>query len=415
MKILHTADWHIGQIFHGYDRMREHAHFFAWLLSQLKEKNIDVMLVAGDIFDVSNPSGEAQRMYYNFLVELHRDLPDLQVIIIAGNHDSAAKLEAPKELLQAFHVHVIGKVRHLNEHEMNLDDLIIPLHSSDGAGVVCLALPYVRQGDYPLGLSYEEGIKELYKQLALRAKTLYPSADNLVAMGHLYASGAEIAENDHSERISVGGLDCVDFSDYTSEISYLALGHIHRAQKVAHNDRIRYAGSPLPMSFTELNYKHGVELITLEDGETTIEKLSYEPLVKLMAVPEKYKPLDEVLAAIAHLPDAEQETPEDGNNNITPFVEVRVLTEGPQLDLAEQVRVALEGKKVRLCSIKRSELGKEISQFQPDITLDDLRDPKRLAIEYWKKTHADNEMPDELLTLFLEVSQKVINEGGSAQ
>ena len=463
IKILHTADWHIGQIFHGYNRTSEHKHFFQWLLLKLKQEKIDLMLVAGDVFDISNPSGEAQKLYYNFLVQVHTELPKLQVIIIAGNHDSSSKLEAPKELLDTFNTIVVGSVKKVNteknktssynkdnmsvcsqtdeldfnktdnsdsiktnntissskNREIKLVDMIIPIHIAHGEDCICLALPYIRQGDYPYGLSYTEGIKELYRRLILKAQELYPSISNIIAMGHFYAAGSEIAKEGHSERLSIGGLDCVNLSDFSStrNLKYMALGHIHKAQRIAQNDNIRYSGSALSMSFSEIHYKHGVNIVSIENGISHTERLIYEPLVKLIAIPKEYKPIEDVLKEIQKLPEAM--TMDNSNNNTDkinniysenndPFLEVRVLTDGPQLDLSQKIREALETKAVRLCSIKSMNKYSNNTEFKSDITLKDLQNPQYIANEYWKQKHDNNDMPEDLMEMFLKVSNDVI-------
>jgi len=496
IKILHTADWHIGQMFHGYNRRSEHKHFFQWLLLKLKEEEIDIMLVAGDIFDISNPSGDAQKLYYNFLVQIHIELPELQIIIIAGNHDSSSKLEAPKELLNTFNTTVIGYVKKVSvqtlsirkdlnsykknntvdnktsssnqndtsvcsqtdeldfypkdelafnqtkeldfnetdnsvsiktknsissskNREIELDEMIIPIHIANGEDCICLALPYIRHGDYPYGLSYTEGIKELYRRLILKAQELYPSISNIIAMGHFYAAGSEIAKEGHSERLSIGGLDCVNLSDFSStrNLKYMALGHIHKAQRIAQNDNIRYSGSALSMSFSEIHYKHGVNIVSIENGISHTERLIYEPLVKLIAIPKEYKPIEDVLKEIQKLPEAM--TMDNSNNNTDkinniysenndPFLEVRVLTDGPQLDLSQKIREALETKAVRLCSIKSMNKYSNNTEFKSDITLKDLQNPQYIANEYWKQKHDNNDMPEDLMEMFLKVSNDVI-------
>jgi len=453
IKILHTADWHIGQMFHGYNRRSEHKHFFQWLLLKLKEEEIDIMLVAGDIFDISNPSGDAQKLYYNFLVQIHIEIPELQIVIIAGNHDSSSKLEAPKELLNNFNTTVVGyvkkefnqeeestcsqkneldlnktdnpiltntHVRYSQNREIKLDDMIIPLHTTSGENCVCIALPYIRQGDYPYGLSYSEGIKELYRRLILKAQKIYPSISNIIAMGHFYAAGSEIAKEEHSERLTIGGLDCVNLSNFTSPLNlkYVALGHIHKAQRIAQNDNIRYSGSALPMSFSEIHYKHGVNIVTLENGISHTDRLIYEPLVKLLAIPNEYKPIEDVIKEIQKLPEAKTMNDSNSNtdkiNNIysennDPFIEVRVLTDGPQLDLSQKIREALETKAVRLCSIKSINKYSNNTEFKSDISLKDLQNPQYIANEYWKQKHDNNDMPQKLMEMFLKVSNEVIN------
>ena len=121
MKIIHTADWHLGQTFYNYNRYKEHAVFLDWLCCTIKERGTDVLLIAGDVFDNPNPSAEAQKMYYNFLRRVTGENEDLKIVIIAGNHDSAARIEAPSPLLDFFNVHVNfwpvdGKVTYYKYH-----------------------------------------------------------------------------------------------------------------------------------------------------------------------------------------------------------------------------------------------------------------------------------------------------------
>ena len=129
MKILHTADWHLGQTFYEYDRREEHLHFLEWLKQQIRQHEIDVLLIAGDVFDSPNPSAESQRMYYRFLREVTSENPSLQIIIIAGNHDSAARLEAPNPLLEDMNIIVRGTVRRNAEGDIDLQHFIVPLYT----------------------------------------------------------------------------------------------------------------------------------------------------------------------------------------------------------------------------------------------------------------------------------------------
>lgn len=161
MKLLHTADWHLGQTFFDYDRKMEHLAFLDWLKKQVLEQEMDVLLVAGDVFDSPNPSAESQKMYYHFLRDVTTENPDLQIIIIAGNHDSAARLEAPNPLLETMNVTVRGVVKHTPDGEIDFEHLIVPLNK----GGNCLAVLYLRQGDYPESDTYAEGVQAMYKML----------------------------------------------------------------------------------------------------------------------------------------------------------------------------------------------------------------------------------------------------------
>lgn len=194
---MHTADWHLGQTFFGYDRVEEHAHFLDWLARELKENEIDVLLIAGDVFDVSNPSAVSQRMFYRFIRRVTTENPQLQLVIVAGNHDSAARLEAPLPLLQEMRTDIKGIVRR-RDGEIDYDDLIVELKNRSGeVEALCLAVPFLRQGDYPVvvtdGNPYAEGVKELYTRLQNRAMERRKKDQAIVAVGHLQATGSEIA------------------------------------------------------------------------------------------------------------------------------------------------------------------------------------------------------------------------------
>ena len=193
MKILHTADWHLGQTFYEYDRREEHLHFLEWLKQQIRQHEIDVLLIAGDVFDSPNPSAESQRMYYRFLREVTSENPSLQIIIIAGNHDSAARLEAPNPLLEDMNVTVRGVVRRNAEGDIDLQHLIVPLYTEGEVTAYCLAVPYLRQGDYPSAENYSKGVQLLYEQLFNEVKE---KGLPVIAMGHLQATGSEISEDD---------------------------------------------------------------------------------------------------------------------------------------------------------------------------------------------------------------------------
>ena len=151
IRILHTADWHLGQTFFGYDRTGEHEVFLNWLAEEIRQKEIDALIIAGDVFDVSNPSAASQSMYYQFIYRVTVENPNLQIVIVAGNHDSAARLEAPLPLLQAMRTEVRGVVRKLEGGEIDYDYLIVELKNRKGeVELLCMAVPFLRQGDYPV-------------------------------------------------------------------------------------------------------------------------------------------------------------------------------------------------------------------------------------------------------------------------
>ena len=406
IRILHTADWHLGQTFFGYDRTQEHEHFLDWLAGVLTKNKIDVLTVAGDVFDVSNPSAASQRMFYRFIHRVTTENPRLQLVVVAGNHDSAARLESPLPLLQEMRTEIKGIVRKQNG-KIDYEHLLVELKNAAGeVEALCLAVPFLRQGDYPVveteGNPYAEGVKELYARLLKYALKKRTDGQALVAVGHLLATGSEIAEKDHSERIIIGGLESVSPESFPEQIVYTALGHIHKAQRVSGRENIRYAGSPLPMSFAEKHYHHGVVKVTLDEGwAVEIEKLEYTPLVRLLSIPatEAAAP-DEVLDELRGL-----ELPED---EPMPYLEVKVKLSEPEPMLRQQVEEILEGKPVRLARIVSFYRQAAEGSVEEEVLTAGLQEMNPLQIV--KATFENSyqtEMPEELVNLFQEACRTI--------
>ncbi|UAK43561.1 exonuclease SbcCD subunit D C-terminal domain-containing protein [Bacteroides nordii] len=415
IRILHTADWHLGQTFFGYDRVEEHTHFLQWLVRELKENKIDVLLVAGDVFDVSNPSAASQRMFYHFIRQVTEENPKLQLVVVAGNHDSAARLEAPVPLLQEMRTEIRGIVRK-HEGEIDYDHLIVELKNSEGeVEALCLAVPFLRQGDYPVvatdGNPYAEGVKELYVRLQERALQRRKDGQALVAVGHLQATGSEIAERDFSERTIIGGLECVSPDTFTEQIAYTALGHIHKSQRVSGRENVRYAGSPLPMSFAEREYHHGVVIVTLAEGwAVEIEKREYIPLVGLLSVPRgKAATPEEVLEELAHLPLASEEAEGEQTERSLhfPYLEIKVLLTEPEPMLRQQIEEAIADKAVRLARIVSVYRQAEENTLEEEVLAAGLQEmnPLQIVKATFENTY-QSEMPEELERLFQQAMRE---------
>ena len=278
MKILATSDWHLGNLFHGNDRLPEHKHFLQWLLVQIAEQKPDALLVAGDIFDNGNPSAVAQTVYYEFLADATHLCPNMQIIITAGNHDSANRLEAPRPLLTRYHVEIRGNVRKIwqqGESEdddktgghwlYSFDDLIIPVTNEEGEEVIILAVPFLRS-DVVQNASYSQGVNDFLRELTAEARKKYPGR-KCIMMAHMYAKGSDIAKQDASEKIIIGGQEEVDLEGWNDHPDYMTCGHIHKRQHIWNTNWARYTGSILPMSFAEKDYMHGIDLITISSEE----------------------------------------------------------------------------------------------------------------------------------------------------
>ena len=397
LRILHTADWHIGQSFFEYDRKAEHLVFFDWLKKQIQQQSVDVLLIAGDVFDSPNPSAESQKMYYRFLREVTTENPGLQIVAIAGNHDSAGRLEAPNPLLEEMNISVKGIVKRTPEGEIDYENLLIPLTKNGETVAWCLVVPYLRQGDYPPAESYAAGVGLMYDSLYDKVKN---RGLPIVAMGHLQATGAELSDNDRSERTVIGGLECVSPDSFAKDVAYTALGHLHKPQRVSGREHVRYSGAPLPMSFAEKNYKQGVDLITIDKQLKSIERLAFDSPVKLLSIPKQAQPLEDVLLCIAELPNGEP-------TYTSPFLEIKVLITEPEPSLRHQIEEALKDKAIRLARISSvTATGKTQSNT---ITYEQLQtiNPMEMAVDIFKQKYGGDDMPEHLKGLLQSIIQDI--------
>lgn len=263
MRILHTADWHIGQRLYERQRLDEHDQFLTWLLQIINENSVELLLVSGDIFDTSLPSAEATNLYYQFLYNLYKNT-QTYTIIIAGNHDSARHLEAPKEFLKMGRIHVVGQVSKPEECVLQIPP--------ENPKIAVAAVPFLSENELP-HVSFESEIEknERYRE---RLKAFYtecvsymPSEHPKVLMGHLFVNTGQAMNSERN--IQVGGASAIHASDFPENVDYIALGHLHRPQSINDVDtQIRYSGSPIPLRFNEAEYSKKVFLLELSDAGT---------------------------------------------------------------------------------------------------------------------------------------------------
>lgn len=275
LTLLHTSDWHLGRRLYGKPRYDEFKQFLDWQLQTLREQKVDVLLIAGDIFDTTAPSNQAQNLYYDFLSQVcHTECR--HVVIVAGNHDSASFLEAPKQLLKAFNIHIIGSMTD------TLTDEVITLSDKSGQPeLIVMAVPYLRDRDVRTVGHGErlddkerklaQGIKAHYGQIAdiaiarqaqLQAK--YKRSIPIVATGHLFTVGGQTMEGDGVRDLYVGSLGSIGAEIFHPHIDYVALGHLHIPQAVGGQPHIRYAGSPIAMGFGESRQQKQVHLLRFD-------------------------------------------------------------------------------------------------------------------------------------------------------
>jgi DNA repair protein SbcD/Mre11 len=381
MRLIHTSDWHLGQTLHNFERAYEHQCFLDWLTDTVVAEQADALLIAGDVFDTANPSASAQKQLYRFLQQVRMRAPQLDIVVIAGNHDSPGRLEAPGPLLESQSTTVIGHILRKDDGSIDLERLVVPLHERSGAvGAWCLAVPFLRPGDVPRIAATEDaaadpylaGIGLLYQQAFALAAARRTDGQAIVAMGHCHMVGGA-ASLDSERRIVIGGTEALPAAVFDPAIAYAALGHLHLAQRVGQQEHVRYCGSPLPLSFSEVAYQHQVLRIDLDGGAVaSVTPILIPRAVDLLRVPPQPAPLEEALAALAALalPDAPLHT--------QPFLEVRVLLDAPEPGLRGRIEAAIAGKPVRLAKIEptRKHAGSadapaamsldQLAQLQPD-------------------------------------------------
>ncbi len=410
MKIIHTADLHLGNVFHQHSRVAEHRHFFQWLLQTLKHEEPDALIISGDIFDSPNPSVEVQRLFFDFLNQCTQENEGMQVVVIAGNHDSGARIEAAEELLRLHNIYVRGTVQRKGE-TFDFERNILPLsprHASEAA-VVCYALPFLRSMDYPHNLSVEGGIKYHLQQMDKCHKASEFKKLPVVLAAHFYAVGAFVNEQEHSERLVVGGQDCVEVGDWGKRYAYTALGHIHKAQEVADLETVRYSGSPIALSFSEVDYKRSVMLVEVDErGRAEVRAIDYTPLCDLLTLPKYgYASPEKLLSLLADLPKDDGTTPRE----TWPYLELHVQLSQPEPELRAKIAKLLEDKSVRFCRVTTETAKREPQTTETLPSLETQLEqisPLELAQRCYQSQFG-NEMSEALVQRF-QMAQQALQE-----
>ena len=421
MRLIHTSDWHLGQLFYQYDRAEEHDRFLAWLLDTLADEEAEALLIAGDVFDHANPSAVAQRQFYAFLTEARRRQPHVSIVVVSGNHDSPGRLEAPSPFFEAMDIAVIGAVPRLPEGNIDVSRLVVPLRDRMGAVAAwCLAVPFLRTSDMPptdrdaaspetLRGTYAAGVARLYDQALDEALARRSDSHAIVALGHCSLEGGVLSAE--SERpILAGGLDALTSDVFATTLAYVALGHLHRPQQVGPDTRLQYSGSPLPLSFAEIDYPHQVLCVDLDgDTLTGVRPIRVPRFAPLLCVPSEPAPIDEAVAQLQAL-----EVPEP-HNGLRPYLEVRVRVDGPEPSLRPRIEEALATKPVRLARIEttyaRANAAEDAAPLRSLEDLAALR-PDKVFLQLHRTRFGKDPAPD-LLAAFGELLRMSGTEGQS--
>lgn len=335
MKILHTADWHIGKNLLKVPLDQDFLHFSEWLKSYLFEENIDVLMVSGDIFDYANPSHQDLKTYYKLLIDIQKS--GVQTIITGGNHDSPGLLNGPREILNSLNITVLGSF--ISDHP---ERHLVPVYKNNELMCIVLAVPYLREKDLRMSKSASENIfeqdnsaavKSIYDELTLLAKKLYPENTPLLAMGHLHLYGS--LTSDSEREIHIGNLNGLPSHIFNENIEYIALGHIHKPQKIKGHHPIYYSGSPIFLDFSEKDYSKQVILLELNKGEKieikTVPIPGLRKMIKIAGnidmVMSKLKLLETKVEVLPTFVELEIEAGEDSYNDKKKVTEIVELYE----------------------------------------------------------------------------------------
>ncbi|MDY0213393.1 MAG: exonuclease SbcCD subunit D C-terminal domain-containing protein [Desulfuromonadaceae bacterium] len=452
MKILHTSDWHLGRSLYGRKRYAEFEAFLNWLAQTIEDEEIDALLVAGDVFDTSTPSNRAQELYYRFLCRVSTSCCR-HVVIIGGNHDSPSFLNAPKELLRALNVHVIGSMTETVADEvivLKKNPLVTQMDADNVEAIVC-AVPYLRDKDIRTVEPGEtiddknrklvEGLQKHYEEVVTLAeetrnnllKTTQSTNKNIpiIAMGHLFTAGGKTVDGDGVRELYVGSLAHVGDDVFPPSIDYLALGHLHVPQAVSGAEHMRYSGSPIPMGYGEATQEKSVVLIEFnqqisssdsdssykkinlrEPAQSAEKKCSHPPSkITLKKVP-CFQPLVRIVGSLDAIRARLEELKQEESNA---WLEIEYTGNDIIGNLQEIVAEALADSPMEIRRIKnRRVTDRIISKIAEDETLDDL-DDKDVFIRCLDAFTVPDEDREELMACYVEAIKGLVEEDVNAE
>lgn len=402
-RVLHTADWHLGKLLGDLSREDEHALFLDFLLKTIVAEEVDALIVAGDVFDSANPPQSALRQYYEFLSKLYM-ARECAVVIVAGNHDSPAQLEAPRDVLTTLRAAVVGRAT---------DDPILLLPDEDQPRLAVAAIPFLRDRDLRSG-QMGQGAEAIKQALVDGIAKRYSEAGDAVrglglpalATGHLTVSGAAVSDSERD--IHVGGLGTVSAKIFPEAFDYVALGHLHRPQACGEFEQVRYSGSPIPLSFSEALDTKSVQVLDFDAGGMLSQAEIKLPLWRrLVQMRSKRAEIEEIMVAKIEL-----------EGELRTWVEVVVEDPVAGENVLERVREVAEGKSfdvVRVvCARPRQVSGISEGDLGSDTDEENLLgDPvKVFALRLDREDEFEEGERESLELLFRQVLDQHQQEGG---
>lgn len=399
LKLLHTSDWHIGRTLYGRKRYEEFEAFLTWLAETIQQNEIDALLVAGDVFDTSAPSNRAQELYYRFLCRVAAS-SCRHVVVVAGNHDSPSFLNAPKELLKALDVHVVG-----SSTESPEDEVLVLCNEQDAPELIVCAVPYLRDRDIRVaeaGESVEdkerkliEGIRTHYAAVAALAEQKREELGvdiPIVGTGHLFTAGGQTVDGDGVRELYVGSLAHVTAGIFPACFNYLALGHLHVPQKVNGSETIRYSGSPLPMGFGEAKQQKSVCQVEFHSTAASVQLIDVPIFQKLERVKGDWEGISNRIIELSA-------TDSQGW--------LEVIYDGTEVigDLRERLEAAISGTQMEILRIKNNRIiDRVLGQIHGEETLDDLN-----VNDVFERCLAVHDVPEEQRPELLRAYQETVS------
>ncbi len=415
VRFFHTSDWHLGQYFYHHSRQYEHEQFLAWLLQQIEARQPHALLIAGDVFDVINPASHAQKQLYQFLADAHQRAPHMQTLMIAGNHDSGYRIEQVEPLLEKYQAKAVGVIRRNAENQLDLKRLLIPIYNESQQVVAwCLALPFLRPAEIT-GLNEQSqnsqaSIAHIHQQLIALAKQTKTDDQALILMSHAHMQGGETSDSERP--IIVGNEEALSTALFEDVIDYVALGHLHKPQKVQH-PHIRYSGSPIPLSFSEINYKHQVVEVTIDPSKPDESRMQFEvlPIPRSIQLHKIADELTDVFNTLKALPSGEIEQIDQ-----RPYLDIEYHSSTPPPpNLRQQFEDALPPNRYRLVRIARKYLPNENTLSSSDSISLEPPTPAKLFQQLWDKQgySPDEDVLKDFISLVDEAEKSLEEQHGA--
>ena len=409
VRFFHTSDWHLGQFFYNHSRQYEHEQFLAWLLEQISARQPNALLIAGDIFDVINPASSAQKQLYQFLADAHARAPHMQTLMIAGNHDSGYRIEQVEPLLAKYNAKAVGVIHKNSQQQIDLEHLLVPILDEQQNTVAwCLSLPFLRPAEITgfneHTTNSQNAIAYLHQQLIAEAKARKTTDQALILMSHAHMQGGETSDSERP--IVIGNEEALSTTLFDEIIDYVALGHLHKPQKVG-EEHIRYSGSPIPLSFSEINYKHQVVEVTLDPTQNDSSRFQ----LNVLAIPRSIQlhkirgELNEVLEKLQALPQGA--IPEIDQRE---YVDIEYHTATPPPpNLRQCFEDALPPNRYRLVRISRQYQAFNLDDAQTQKIHLEPPTPKKLFEQLWVKQgySADDSVLKDFLSLVAEAETSI--------